>query len=177
MVGLYVFFYACVHFSTWLVFDHFFDIREIVKDIIKRPYITVGFLAFVMLIPLAVTSTNRWMKRLGAAASAGLYDRHGRRAALLVAGEGRHAGPNHLRPDLGGVVGLPCLDNARGVARDTARASTSGDRCVRVVLFLEFHRKSASAIHLPCNKRAIHTTSSVTTIRCVNTDHSPPGES
>jgi len=65
MLGLYTFFYACLHFSTWLVFDHFFDIHEITKDIIKRPYITVGFSAFVMLIPLAVTSTNKWVKRLG----------------------------------------------------------------------------------------------------------------
>ena len=65
MLGLYTFFYACLHFSTWLVFDHFFDIHEIVKDIVKRPYITVGFSAFVMLIPLAVTSTNKWVKRLG----------------------------------------------------------------------------------------------------------------
>lgn len=66
MLGLYAFFYACVHFSTWLVFDHFFNVHEIVRDIIKRPYITVGFSAFMMLIPLAVTSTNGWMKRLGA---------------------------------------------------------------------------------------------------------------
>jgi sulfoxide reductase heme-binding subunit YedZ len=65
MFGLYTFFYACLHFSTWLVFDHFFDVQEIVKDIVKRPYITVGFSAFVMLIPLAVTSTNNWVRRLG----------------------------------------------------------------------------------------------------------------
>ena len=65
MLGLYVFFYACLHFLTWLVFDHFFDLGEIAKDIIKRPYITVGFLAFVLLIPLAVTSTKKWVKRLG----------------------------------------------------------------------------------------------------------------
>lgn len=66
MLGLYAFFYACLHFLTWLVFDHFFDVHEIIKDIIKRPYIAVGFAAFMMLIPLAVTSTNNWMKRLGA---------------------------------------------------------------------------------------------------------------
>jgi sulfoxide reductase heme-binding subunit YedZ len=65
MFGLYTFFYACLHFSTWLVFDHFFDVQEIIKDIVKRPYITVGFSAFVMLIPLAVTSTNKWVRRLG----------------------------------------------------------------------------------------------------------------
>ena len=65
MLGLYAFFYAFAHFLTWLVFDHFFNVHEIVKDIIKRPYITVGFSAFVMLIPLAVTSTKNWVRRLG----------------------------------------------------------------------------------------------------------------
>jgi methionine sulfoxide reductase heme-binding subunit len=65
MFGLFAFFYVCLHFSTYLVFDHFFDIGEIVKDIIKRPYVTMGFLAFVMLIPLALTSTNKKMKQLG----------------------------------------------------------------------------------------------------------------
>jgi sulfoxide reductase heme-binding subunit YedZ len=65
MLGLYAFFYAFMHFLTWLVFDHFFDVAEIVKDIVKRPYITVGFSAFVLLIPLAVTSTKNWVKRLG----------------------------------------------------------------------------------------------------------------
>ena len=65
MLGLYVFFYAGLHFLTWLVFDHFFDVHEMAKDIIKRPYITVGFSAFVLLIPLAVTSTKKWVKRLG----------------------------------------------------------------------------------------------------------------
>lgn len=65
MLGLYAFFYACLHFFTWLVFDHFFDLTDMVKDIVKRPYITVGFAAFVLLIPLAVTSTNAMMRRLG----------------------------------------------------------------------------------------------------------------
>ncbi|HEY5604212.1 MAG TPA: protein-methionine-sulfoxide reductase heme-binding subunit MsrQ [Gammaproteobacteria bacterium] len=65
MFGLFAFFYVCLHFTTYLVFDHFFDINEIAKDIIKRPYITVGFTAFLLLIPLAVTSTHQMMKRLG----------------------------------------------------------------------------------------------------------------
>jgi sulfoxide reductase heme-binding subunit YedZ len=65
MLGLYAFFYACLHFSVWLVFDHFFDLGEIVADIVKRPYITVGFIGFVLLIPLAVTSTNTMIRRLG----------------------------------------------------------------------------------------------------------------
>jgi sulfoxide reductase heme-binding subunit YedZ len=67
MLGLYAFFYACLHFLTWLVVDQFFDWNEIVKDIVKRPYITVGFSAFVLLLPLAATSTNAMVRRLGAA--------------------------------------------------------------------------------------------------------------
>ena len=65
MLGLYAFFYVCVHLSTYLVLDHFFDWQEILQDIIKRPYITLGMLAFVLLIPLAVTSTNSMMRKLG----------------------------------------------------------------------------------------------------------------
>ena len=65
MLGLYTFFYACLHFLTYFVLDQFFDWDEILKDIIKRPYITIGFSAFVLLIPLAVTSTNAMMRRLG----------------------------------------------------------------------------------------------------------------
>ena len=64
MLGLFVFFYAVMHFLTYIWFDQFFDFNEIVKDIIKRPFITVGFTAFVLLIPLAMTSTNKMMRRL-----------------------------------------------------------------------------------------------------------------
>ena len=66
MLGLFAFFYASLHFLTYLVLDQFFDWPAIVKDIAKRPYITLGFPAFVMLIPLAVTSTNKMVQRLGA---------------------------------------------------------------------------------------------------------------
>lgn len=65
MLGLYTFFYACLHFLTYFVLDQFFDWDEIFKDIIKRPYITIGFSAFLLLVPLAVTSTNSMMRRLG----------------------------------------------------------------------------------------------------------------
>ncbi|WP_343732047.1 protein-methionine-sulfoxide reductase heme-binding subunit MsrQ [Duganella sp.] len=65
MLGLYVFFYGFLHFMTFLWFDHFFDVQEMWKDVLKRPFITVGFIAFVLLIPLAVTSTNGMIKRLG----------------------------------------------------------------------------------------------------------------
>ena len=65
MVGLFAFFYAFLHFMTFLWFDHFFDLAEMWKDVLKRPFITVGFIAFVLLIPLAVTSTNGMVRRLG----------------------------------------------------------------------------------------------------------------
>jgi sulfoxide reductase heme-binding subunit YedZ len=67
MLGLYAFFYACLHFSVYLVFDHFFDLQEIARDVIKHPYVTVGFASFVLLFPLAATSTNKMVKRLGGA--------------------------------------------------------------------------------------------------------------
>jgi methionine sulfoxide reductase heme-binding subunit len=66
MLGLYAFFYACLHFTTYIWLDQFFDWASIVKDIGKRPFITIGFAAFVLLIPLAATSTNAMVKRLGA---------------------------------------------------------------------------------------------------------------
>ncbi len=65
MMGLYAFFYALLHFTTFLWFDHFFDVQEMLKDVVKRPFITVGFTAFVLLVPLAVTSTNAMVRRLG----------------------------------------------------------------------------------------------------------------
>lgn len=64
--GLITFFYAFLHFMTWLWLDRFFDWNEIVRDILKRPFITVGFAAFVLLIPLALTSNNASIKKLGA---------------------------------------------------------------------------------------------------------------
>ena len=64
-LGLFAFFYATIHFLTYIVFDQFFDVRAMIDDIAKRPYITVGFPAFVLLIPLAITSTKGWIRRLG----------------------------------------------------------------------------------------------------------------
>jgi len=66
MFGLFTFFYALMHFTTYLWLDKFFDFSAIGKDIFKRPFITVGFAAFLLLIPLAATSTNAMVKRLGA---------------------------------------------------------------------------------------------------------------
>ncbi len=65
MLGLFAFFYALLHFAIYLGLDQEFDFGGLAKDIAKRPYITIGFLALVLLIPLAVTSTNRMMRRLG----------------------------------------------------------------------------------------------------------------
>ena len=65
LLGLYVFFYAVLHFLCFIWFDHFFDLEEIGKDILKRPFIAVGFTALVLLVPLVVTSTDRMMRQLG----------------------------------------------------------------------------------------------------------------
>jgi sulfoxide reductase heme-binding subunit YedZ len=65
MLGLFAFFYALAHFTTFIWFDHWFDAGEIVKDVIKRPFVTVGFAAFVLLLPLAATSNNAMVRKLG----------------------------------------------------------------------------------------------------------------
>ena len=65
MLGLFAFFYACLHFTTYIWLDKFFDLAEMWKDVQKRRFITVGFTAFLLLIPLAITSTAGWIRRLG----------------------------------------------------------------------------------------------------------------
>jgi sulfoxide reductase heme-binding subunit YedZ len=65
MLGLFAFFYAVLHFATYIVLDHFFDFQAVIKDIIKRPYVTAGFTSFVLMIPLAITSTTGMIRRLG----------------------------------------------------------------------------------------------------------------
>lgn len=65
MVGLFAFFYGCLHFTTYIWLDKFFNWQEMLVDVGKRRFITVGFLGFVLLIPLAVTSTTGWIRRLG----------------------------------------------------------------------------------------------------------------
>ena len=65
MLGLFAFFYVCLHFTTWLWLDRYFNWPEMLKDIGKRPFITVGFAGFVLMIPLAITSTAGWIRRLG----------------------------------------------------------------------------------------------------------------
>lgn len=65
MLGLFAFFYGCQHFLTYLMLDQFFDWESILKDILKRPYITIGFPAFLLMIPLALTSTDAMIRKLG----------------------------------------------------------------------------------------------------------------
>ena len=65
LIGLFAFFYACLHFTTYIWLDKFFDLADMAKDVAKRPFITMGFLAFLLLIPLAVTSTKGSIRRLG----------------------------------------------------------------------------------------------------------------
>jgi methionine sulfoxide reductase heme-binding subunit len=65
MLGLFAFFYASLHFAIYVAVDQFFAFEFIVKDVVKRPFITMGFTAFVLMIPLAITSTKGWIRRLG----------------------------------------------------------------------------------------------------------------
>lgn len=65
MLGLFAFFYGLLHFSTWIGLDKFFDWAEMLHDVRKRPFITAGFTGFVLMIPLALTSTAGWIRRLG----------------------------------------------------------------------------------------------------------------
>lgn len=73
MLGLYAFFHGTLHFITYIWFDRFFNIKSIAGDIIQRPFIAIGMLCFFMLIPLAVTSTNAMIKRLGGKRWANLH--------------------------------------------------------------------------------------------------------
>ena len=65
MLGLFAFFYACLHVLTYIVLDKYFAFGEMMADVLKRPFITAGFVAFVAMVPLAITSTKGWIRRLG----------------------------------------------------------------------------------------------------------------
>lgn len=65
MLGLFAFFYGCLHLTTYLWLDKFFNVHEIWADIAKRKFITVGFTGWVLMVPLAITSTSGWIRRLG----------------------------------------------------------------------------------------------------------------
>lgn len=66
MLGLYAYFYACLHFTSYIAFDHVFDLGAILNDIVKRPFITVGFASLLLMSPLAFTSANAMVRWLGA---------------------------------------------------------------------------------------------------------------
>ena len=65
MIGLYAFFYGTLHFITYIWLDKFFDLPDMLKDVAKRPFITAGFTAFLLMAPLALTSTKGWIRRMG----------------------------------------------------------------------------------------------------------------
>jgi len=65
LIGLTAFWYACIHLSTYVVFDQSLSLDEIFRDIVKHPWVLVGFTAFLCLVPLAITSTSGWVRRLG----------------------------------------------------------------------------------------------------------------
>lgn len=65
MLGLFAFFYGCLHFLTWFALDKFFDFHEILADFVKRRFIIAGLVAFLSMLPLAITSTSGWIRRLG----------------------------------------------------------------------------------------------------------------
>ena len=73
MIGLFAFYYVCLHFLAYLGFDRLFDLSDMAREIAKRPFILVGFLAFVLMIPLAITSTRAWVLRIGGKAWARLH--------------------------------------------------------------------------------------------------------
>jgi len=65
MLGLFAFFYASLHFASYIVLDQYFDVDAMMADVVRRPFITVGFAAFMLMLPLALTSTKGWIRRLG----------------------------------------------------------------------------------------------------------------
>ncbi len=65
MLGLFAFFYGLMHFASYLAFDKLFDMGAVMRDVVRRPFILVGFVGLLLMIPLAVTSTNGWIRRLG----------------------------------------------------------------------------------------------------------------
>ena len=145
MLGLFAFFYGCLHFGTWIGLDKFFAWSEMWKDVQKRRFITVGFAAFVLMIPLAVTSTAGMIRRLGGtaladAASRDLCERDFGRDSLLLAGEIGCSQAAFVRGDCGNLAGLP-----DGDVDIWARAE---DRCGRRCSVRAFDRgNSVAAIY------------------------------
>ena len=145
LLGLFAFFHAVLHFSVWLVVDHFFDWPEMAADVVKRPYITVGFTALVLLVPLAATSTAGMIRRLGPVAWRRLHRlvyligilgvlhylwlvKVGRAHAVLLRAV---AGARPGRPRRRRGPPRPGPGSARERPRDRARAGTRAARLSR----------------------------------------------
>ena len=124
-IGLFAFFYGVLHFTTYIWLDKFFDWHEIIKDVAKRPFITIGFSAFVLLIPLAITSTAGWIpprrQELAAPAQTDLCDGCPGSDSLHLAGQGRQAQAPAIRVRAGCFVALPGGDvGPRNAQEDSA---------------------------------------------------------
>lgn len=135
LLGLFAFFYAVLHFSVWIVLDHFFDWRTMGDDIVKRPWITVGVAALVLLLPLAATSTTETIKRLGGRAWRRLH-----RLVYVAAVLGcLHyiwlAKKVLIQPwvyagILAGLLGIRLVDAARSYARRRRARTTPAEKIV-----------------------------------------------
>jgi len=111
MMGLFAFFYVCLHLASYVGVDLFFDWAALWKDVVKRTYITLGMGCFVLLLPLALTSTDGMIRRLG-----GVSRRHSGRRPFLADGQGGHPRAGGLRPCFGGSAGLAHADFRAGAA-------------------------------------------------------------
>jgi sulfoxide reductase heme-binding subunit YedZ len=133
MLGLFAFFYGLLHFLTYFVLDQYFDWMSIGKDILKRPYITVGFTAFVLLIPLAATSTDGMIRRLGGSSWRRLH-----KLVYVIAGAGvLHFGwlvkkdltePLVFGFAIAALLGWRAVDSFRNAARPALRPTAATTR-------------------------------------------------
>jgi sulfoxide reductase heme-binding subunit YedZ len=133
LLGLFAFFYVCLHFAVWVVLDHFFDWETMAADIVKRPFMTVGMTALVLLLPLAATSTAGMVRRLGAVAWRRLH-RLAYVAGVLgvlhflwLAKVGRQE-PFYSAGWLGLVLGIRAWDAGRRLLLRRRRATVTADR-------------------------------------------------
>jgi methionine sulfoxide reductase heme-binding subunit len=132
LLGLFAFFYVCLHFGVWIVLDHFFDWHTMGDDIVKRPWITVGVTALVLLIPLAATSTTGMIKRLGGVAWRRLHRLVYVAAVLGVLHYIWLAKKVLIQPwvyaaILAALLGIRAWDAGRRLARRRGRAKPSGE--------------------------------------------------
>ncbi len=125
LCGLLCFFYATLHFLTWAVLDQSLALRFIAGDVLERPYVTVGFLAWFFMVPLAATSTNGMVRRLGGARWQRLHRRVYGIAILGVAHYMLLVKADRLRPLLYGSVLLALLLSRLWLARRTGRSGRS----------------------------------------------------